>query len=152
VKKGKKDENEHEAKREAPVRAEPHPTICFSLEKRSSVYLESTDSIERHSSPQWIGALKLVINTVKAWTIICLITFGAFGDAMAEPDRSSPPTVARVLDWWTQNAEVNGTVDGKHFHHMITPAHVHIDLKAQEVHIDVDSEGGQNIYAFAVFK
>ena len=60
--------------------------------------------------------------------------------------------MARVLEWWTQNAEVNGTVDGKHFHYMITPAHVHIDLKAQEVHIDVDSEGGQNIYAFAVFK
>jgi hypothetical protein len=35
---------------------------------------------------------------------------------------------------------------------MITPAHVHIDLKAEEVRIDVDSEGGQNIYAFAVFK
>ena len=93
-----------------------------------------------------------MINTVKAWTVICLITFGAFGNAMAEPDRSPPPTVARVLEWWTQNAEVNGTVDGKHFHYMITPAHVHIDLKEQEVHIDVDSEGGQNIYAFAVFK
>ena len=93
-----------------------------------------------------------MINTVKAWTVICLITFGAFGSATAEPDRSPPPTVARVLEWWTQNAEVNGTADGKHFHYMITPAHVHFDLKAQEVHIDVDSEGGQNIYAFAVFK
>jgi hypothetical protein len=30
------------------------------LEKRSSVYLESADTIERDSSPQWIGALKLV--------------------------------------------------------------------------------------------
>jgi hypothetical protein len=93
-----------------------------------------------------------VINTVKAWTVICLISVGTFGNAMAEPERSPPPTVTRVLEWWTQNAEVNGTVDGKHFHYMITPAHVHIDLKGQEVHIDVDSEGGQNIYAFAVFK
>jgi hypothetical protein len=122
------------------------------LEKRSSVYLESTDTIERHSSPQGIGALTLVINTVKAWTVISLITFGAFGNATAVPDRSSPPSVAQVLEWWTQNGEVNRTADGKHFHYMITPAHVHIDLKAQEVHIDVDSEGGQNIYAFAVFK
>ena len=102
--------------------------------------------------PRWIGTLILVINTVKAWTVICLITFGAFGSAMAEPDRSPAPTVARVLEWWTENAEVNGTADGKHFHYMITPAHVHIDLQGQEVRIDVDSEGGQNIYAFAVFK
>ena len=93
-----------------------------------------------------------MINTVKVWTVICLITFGAFGNATAEPDRSPLPTVARVLQWWTENAEVNGTADGKHFHYMVTPAHVHIDLKAQEVRIDVDSEGGQNIYAFAVFK
>jgi hypothetical protein len=99
-----------------------------------------------------VSALTLVINTVKAWTVICLITFCALGSATAEPDRSPPPTVGRVLEWWTQNAEVNGTADGKHFHYMITPAHVHFDLKAQEVHIDVDSEGGQNIYAFAVFK
>jgi hypothetical protein len=126
--------------------------LTKSLEKGSSVYLEFTDTIKRNSSPQRIGALKLVINTVKAWTVICLITFGAFGNATAEPEWSSPPTVARVLEWWTQNAEVNGTADGKHFHYMITPAHVHIDLKGQEVHIDVDSEGGQNIYAFAVFK
>jgi hypothetical protein len=91
-------------------------------------------------------------NTRKAWTAICLITFGAFGNAVAEPDQSTSPTVVRVLQWWTQNGEVNRTTDGKHFHYMITPAHVHIDLKAQEVRIDVDSEGGQNIYAFAVFK
>jgi hypothetical protein len=102
------------------------------------------------ASTDW--RINLAINTVKAWTVICLITFVAFGNATAESDPSPPPTVARVLEWWTQNAEVNGTADGKHFHYMITPAHVHIDLKAQEVRIDVDSEGGQNIYAFAVFR
>jgi hypothetical protein len=92
------------------------------------------------------------INNLKAWTAIYLIISPAFGNAVAEPDHYPPPTVARVLQWWTQNAEVNGTADGKHFHYMITPANVHIDLKAQEVRIDVDSQGGQNIYAFAVFK
>jgi hypothetical protein len=102
------------------------------------------------ASTDW--RINLVTNIVKAWTVICLITFGAFGNAMAGSEWSSPPTVTRVLEWWTQNAEVNGTADGKHFHYMITPAHVHIDLKGQEVRIDVDSEGGQNIYAFAVFK
>jgi hypothetical protein len=97
-----------------------------------------------------IGSLST--NTVKAWLVICLITLGAFGKAVAEPDGSPPPSVTRVLQWWTQNAEVNETADGKHFHYMITAAHVHIDLKAQEVRIDVDPEGGQNIYAFAVFR
>jgi hypothetical protein len=81
-----------------------------------------------------------------------LITFGAFGYGVAEPDRSPPPTVERVLQWWAENAEVNETADGKHFHYMITPAHVHIDLITREVRINVDTEGGQNIYPFAVFK
>lgn len=81
-----------------------------------------------------------------------MITFGAFGYAVAEPDRSRPPTVEQVLQWWSENAEVNLTAHGKRFHYMITPAHIHIDLLTQEVRIDVDTEGGQNIYSFAVFE
>jgi hypothetical protein len=85
---------------------------------------------------------------MKTWAVICIIVFCSFGSAVAEP----APTVDRVLQWWSENAEINESAGGIHFHYVITPARVHIDSKAQEVRIDVDTDGGQNIYSFADLK
>ena len=46
---------------------------------------------------------------MKGWDMICLITFSAFGYAVAEP-RNPPLTMEQVLQWWSENAEVNEIV------------------------------------------